>query len=203
MERKATSPPIARVDPSNTTKALQPLSLEAKRFIKDHTYPVNLNPKTLLLPAGQVAERVYILRWGILRCAFATGKQEQTVGFITESEIVPFVIDFYFQAPVQYNIVTVGPCMLDTMYHHRFVELFQTFPEIQESMPVLIEQSRQSPQERTLLIGRKYNQRFKHFLTVFPGLIDKVPHIHIASFLGMAPETLSRLYTRYKALQSK
>ncbi len=203
MERKATSPLIARVDPSITTRALHPLSPEAKRFIKDHTYPVNLNARTLLLAAGQVTDQIYILRWGVLRCVYTTGNQAQTVGFITESQIVPFVVDFYFRAPMQYTIISVGPCMLEMMLHRRFVELYQNFPEIQESMPTLIGQSRQSPHERTLLVGRKYDQRLKHFLTVFPGLIDQVPHIHIASFLGMTPETLSRLYTRYKALQPK
>ena len=37
------------------------------------------------------------------------------------------------------------------------------------------------------------SDRYLWFLKAYPGLIDIVPHKHIASFLGMTPETLSRL----------
>ena len=36
-------------------------------------------------------------------------------------------------------------------------------------------------------------ERYQWFLTAYPGLIDIVPHKHIASFLGMTSVTLSRL----------
>lgn len=36
-------------------------------------------------------------------------------------------------------------------------------------------------------------ERYQWFLTAYPGLIDVVPHKHIASFLGMTSVTLSRL----------
>lgn len=36
-------------------------------------------------------------------------------------------------------------------------------------------------------------ERYQWFLSAYPGLIEIVPHKHIASFLGMTPVTLSRL----------
>ena len=36
-------------------------------------------------------------------------------------------------------------------------------------------------------------ERYRWFLSTYPGLIDLVPHKHIASFLAMTPVTLSRL----------
>ena len=37
------------------------------------------------------------------------------------------------------------------------------------------------------------SERYRWFLSNYPGLIDRVPHRHIASFLNMTPVTLSRL----------
>ncbi|GAB2783450.1 hypothetical protein GCM10027275_29280 [Rhabdobacter roseus] len=36
-------------------------------------------------------------------------------------------------------------------------------------------------------------ERFRQFITKYPELYEKVPLKHIASYLGMAPETVSRI----------
>lgn len=41
--------------------------------------------------------------------------------------------------------------------------------------------------------------RYEWFLCRYTGLIDRIPHIHIASFLGISPVTLSRLRRKKKA----
>lgn len=42
-------------------------------------------------------------------------------------------------------------------------------------------------------LGKSASERYRWFLSNYPGLIDRVPHRHIASFLNMTPVTLSRL----------
>ena len=41
--------------------------------------------------------------------------------------------------------------------------------------------------------------RYEWFLQRYEGLIDRIPHIHIASFLGISPVTLSRLRRKKKS----
>jgi CRP-like cAMP-binding protein len=42
--------------------------------------------------------------------------------------------------------------------------------------------------------------RYKEFLSEFPGLVDRVKHYQIASFLGIKPESLSRIRTKLKKI---
>lgn len=46
---------------------------------------------------------------------------------------------------------------------------------------------------KNILHKQMARERYQWFLTAYPGLIDKVTHRYIASFLEMSPVTLSRL----------
>jgi hypothetical protein len=46
-------------------------------------------------------------------------------------------------------------------------------------------------------LARSPEERYGDLLRECPTLIDRVPHYHVASYLGIAPESLSRLRRRY------
>ena len=46
---------------------------------------------------------------------------------------------------------------------------------------------------KNMLCRASAMERYQWFLEAYPGLIDTIPHKHIASFLDMTPVTLSRL----------
>ncbi|MBK6342716.1 MAG: hypothetical protein IPF41_09030 [Flavobacteriales bacterium] len=49
-------------------------------------------------------------------------------------------------------------------------------------------------QQRMLLRNASSaEQRYEHFVTHHPGLVARLPNVHIASYLGVTPEFLSRL----------
>ncbi len=52
---------------------------------------------------------------------------------------------------------------------------------------------------KTAMYQYSASERYAWFNQRYPGLLDLVPHKHIASFLGMSPVTLSRLRGKLKA----
>lgn len=56
---------------------------------------------------------------------------------------------------------------------------------------------------KTALYQYTAAQRYEWFLERYEGIIDRVPHVHIASFLGVTPVTLSRLRSKRKENANK
>lgn len=52
-------------------------------------------------------------------------------------------------------------------------------------------QMKQTRENRYLSLDA--SERYQLFLSDFPGLIDRIPHYHIASYLGITPTQLSRI----------
>lgn len=48
-----------------------------------------------------------------------------------------------------------------------------------------------------------YLGRYKWFLQNYPGVIDRMPHYQIASFLSMSPVTMSRIRTKLKSVPAE
>lgn len=46
------------------------------------------------------------------------------------------------------------------------------------------------------LLKSSAEERYLHFLTDYPGLVQRVPQYHIASYLGITPESLSRIRSK-------
>lgn len=79
-------------------------------------------------------------------------------------------------------------------------EVRQLMPYIQSSLELsnlyirkLMESYADHWTHKNMLFRTTALKRYQWFLQAYPGLIDLVPHKHIASFLNMSPVTLSRI----------
>lgn len=46
------------------------------------------------------------------------------------------------------------------------------------------------------MIGTSLDDRYSNFITLYPNIVQRVPPHMIASYLGLTPETLSRVRKR-------
>lgn len=74
------------------------------------------------------------------------------------------------------------------------IELKNEYPELEQAYNQLLVQGIQRHGMIKKVIQEfDAKRRYQWFLDVYPGLIDIISHKNIASFLGMMPESLSRL----------
>jgi CRP-like cAMP-binding protein len=156
---------------------------------------------TILLKEGAHSNKSYFVLQGIIRCYYIVDGEEKTTAFYTESE--PFsplcVIE---KEPSTYYVSCLEDCILAVSTPDMEEEVFKKFPRFESLCRILSEELLAKSQ---LSFDEFKNstpeQRYLHLSRTRPDLIQRVPQYQIASFLGIKPESLSRI--RKRVMHSK
>ncbi len=151
---------------------------------------------TILLKEGQHSVDGYFVLKGCVRTFYIIDGEEITTEFYTEMEgITPNCViskqpSKYFISCVEDSIITVSNPDMET-------EIFEKFPKFETLCRVLSEK---------LLAKNKSSfdefktsspeQRYLNLLQNRPDLLKRVPQHQLASYLGIKPQSLSRIRTR-------
>lgn len=151
---------------------------------------------TLLLQEGQKSKDSYFVLKGCIRKYYIIDAEEKTTAFYTEMEgLTPHCV--LHQAPSQYFISCVEDSILIVSNSDMEVEINGKFPKFdimckKLSAELLAKQQinfdefkTSSPEERYLNLIQKRTD-----------LIQRVPQNQLASYLGIKPQSLSRLRAR-------
>ncbi|MCF0064755.1 cyclic nucleotide-binding domain-containing protein [Dyadobacter chenwenxiniae] len=151
---------------------------------------------TILLREGQYSNKVYFVLKGCIRTYYIIDGVEKTTAFYTEMEgLTPHCVTN--KAPSQYYISCNEDSIINVSNPEMDVEVFNKFPKFESLCRILSEE---------LLAKQQINfdefktsspeQRYLNLLQSRPDLIQRVPQHQLASFLGIKPESLSRLRAR-------
>jgi CRP-like cAMP-binding protein len=151
---------------------------------------------TVLLREGQYSEKGYFVLKGCLRTYYLVDGEEKTTAFYTEMEgLVPHCVpskqpSAYFVAVVEEAIMVVSKPDMEAV-------LFQKFPRFETLCRIMSEQLLVKNQRSfDAFKTSSPEQRYLDLLENRPDLIQRVPQHQIASFLGIKPQSLSRLRAR-------
>ena len=151
---------------------------------------------TTLLKEGQKSQDSYFVLKGCIRKYYIIDGEEKTTAFFTEMEVLtPHCVKN--NAPSEYFISCVENTILTVANPDMEVEIFTKFPKFEIMCRILSEE---------LLAKQQINfdefktsspeQRYLNLLQKRPDLIQRVPQHQLASYLGIKPQSLSRLRAR-------
>ncbi|MBK8555208.1 MAG: Crp/Fnr family transcriptional regulator [Lewinellaceae bacterium] len=151
---------------------------------------------TTLLKEGQNSKDSYFVLKGCIRTHYILDGEEKTTAFYTEMEALtpPCVIS---KTPSEYYISCVEDSILLISNSDMEVEVNRKFPKFDIMCRKLSEEL--LAKQRIDFDEFKTNspeQRYLNLLQKRPDLIQRVPQHQLASFLGIKPQSLSRLRAR-------
>ncbi|NBA84644.1 cyclic nucleotide-binding domain-containing protein [Emticicia sp. CRIBPO] len=150
--------------------------------------------KQLVLKEGQTAHHMYFVEQGCLRGYYLREGNEINSWFMKEGDFVISIISFYTQMPTEEMIETLEDCVLWSISYDQLNELYFQYPEFNQVGRLLTERYYVLSEQRTQNLRKKTaDERYRHLVTSFPDISNRVPLKFIASYLGISFETLSRL----------
>ncbi|MDX2283486.1 MAG: Crp/Fnr family transcriptional regulator [Bacteroidia bacterium] len=151
---------------------------------------------TRLLQEGQVSNECFFIFSGCIRSYFHEDGEEFTTGFYTEGQSatppcygknVPSKLNYEC---LEDTVATVGTPGLEA-------DMYRKYPQLESMSRKLYDLMLSSYQEE--FVDYKHSspeQRYLRLLETRPDLFQRAPLHQIASYLGMKPESLSRIRKR-------
>lgn len=172
------------------TETLTDLLYEYDLFEREITLKRNEYLKT----AGSIDTNVYLVTAGSLKVFVEYGNEEHIIRFGYIHNIIASLDSFLSGKPSEFCIQALRKTTVKVISKKTFSEFLSKNTEHLKFWITLLEQLvlQQIEREKDLLISSP-RERYQRVLKRSPLLFQHIPNKHIANYLRMKPETLSRL----------
>ncbi len=148
-----------------------------------------------LFSVGDFVDNVYVIIDGVVRGYSVTPKGVDITDCLAHEYGQIFVATpTATEQNALMNAETLTPCRLLVFPYELIASSIQTSNEMftTYNQHIYLEYTR-SMKHKNIIQSCVAKERYQWFLKEYPGLIDKIPHSYIASFLSVTPVTLSRI----------
>jgi CRP-like cAMP-binding protein len=150
-----------------------------------------------LVNEGQKCNLCYFILKGCLRQYIIQDGVEKTIAIYTENQAVNYYSNQIEQQKSESYLTSVEDSVLLVGNPENDKELFSKFPILADITRKMIETELGKTQNTLAkLITSSPEQRYLNLLSERPELVQRVPQHIIASYLGVTPESLSRIRKR-------
>lgn len=177
------------------------LTTEEEEFIKQYLTPKKLRKKQYLLQDGDVCKYIAFVEKGALKAYTVDDSgSESIIQFALEGWIISDLYSFLTAEPATYNIDAIEDAELLLISKASHEALLQKMPKYETYIRLQITGAYIALQKRlTSIISLPLDERYKNLTALYPNIVQRVPQHMIASYMGLTPETLSRVRKKISA----
>jgi CRP-like cAMP-binding protein len=190
-----TAPSDARRSFAALVLGLAPIGAAALAAIEALMLSRSFDAGALLLRAGDRAEWSFFIHRGLVR-EFYVGErgEEHTRSFLAQGELTGSLLDLLSAGPAVTWIEALEPTSTLALRHRDFDALAERFPEVHHlarrlAEAVYVRKARREHEMLALSAARRHAR----WLEEHAALDARLSRRHVASYLGITPEHLSRL----------
>lgn len=194
-KRRDVAREIARIYCTLTPKGIETLA--------SILIPMKVAKGEKLMTEGEVCKYMYFVERGMVRQFYFKNGRDVTEHFSYEGRIVICIESFLKQTPSLLGVEGLETSYLYAIPHDHFLQLVEENKEMERLYRKILEHALISSQEHA--DSQRFenaSERYLRLLRTKPEIILRAPMVHVASFLQMTPETLSRVRAAHSSASS-
>ena len=179
----------------NKIKNLISLSTEAEKYISSIAEEKSFSKGEVLIQEGQTVNKTFFVIHGSLRsfCVDKEGK-EHTLQFAIQDWWISDFIAMYNHEPASLTVECITDATVIEFNAQKLTQIYLQFPEFELFQRKTLARHVVSLHKRILnQLQLTALERYNVFIEHYPNIEQHVPNYHIASYLGITQQSLSRL----------
>ena len=178
-------------------KKLAPLDFEEEKLILTSFKNFSIKKNEYYLQSTEVNSKLGFLVKGLVRYFVFNNGEEATLEFTKEGEFVSDYGSFISRQPSIQNIQALEDCEFLIIDYEDLQNLYKQSKNANFLGRMIIEH-RFVIMVNQLLTVHQYNpeNRYRYFLQHYKDLVQRIPQYLIASYVGVKPQSLSRIRKR-------
>lgn len=171
---------------------------EKLQQVMNHMLVNTYKKGTILLKQGEISDKCYLVLAGCIRqYSYGDDGEDITHNFFTEEQAVVLFTSYKLKVPSDYYLSCIEDSTLLVGSLESEERMYEQFPELQNITRSIMEMNfGKSQDDIAQFMGATPEERYRKLLEKRPDLINRVPQYQLASYLGMTPESFSRIKKR-------
>ena len=148
-----------------------------------------------LLREGEICLDTFFVEKGLLRM-FSLDKngKEHVIQFAPENWLISDRSSLNFNEKSKFYIEAIEDTEVFILGNDFFTKMIEHYPHIAERNDLLLQKHIRNLQNRVnSLLADTAEERYMNFIKMYPDILLRVPQWMVASYLGITPESLSRV----------
>lgn len=171
-----------------------PLAKKNWGELKQCFHPYILKKKEFLLQAGEMENYLYFVADGGIRAFVKNDEKEHNINFVFEGSFVSSFISFVKNTPSPFYLQAIEETYLLRISKDDYLRLCDTICEIERFSKRMIEGLYLQKAEREIdFLTLSASERYVKLMKENPNLVMRVSGKMLSSYLGILPESLSRI----------
>lgn len=173
------------------------LSPEAEKEIVLKTKKILKKKNDHFLKQGQLLTSYFVVHKGVFRAYIYRKEKEINVWFGQENQIFGAIMPLYANRPSPENIQLLEDAEIYAISVNDLEDLYKLYPELNVIGRKIAEEVCIILEDRiTSLLTESAPERYQSLIKEHPNLLNRINLGHIASYVGVSQETLSRIRRR-------
>lgn len=150
-----------------------------------------LKKNEILVSEGEISENLYLVKSGALILSKNFADREQVIRLGYRGSLITTLDSFLNSTPTVYDLKSIRETTVLKFEKNTVLNYFENSKSAY--LDFLIEMINQQTERELDLLFSSSAERFAKLLARSPQVFQEIPYKYIASYLRIAPETLSRL----------